>query len=222
MTPEGKKTRVSGASSSRSRPKVVARTGKTVWPPGNMAAPAPAALVSCREPGGKANLITVGWCGNINTNPPMLSISLRPERFSFGIIERTDEFVVNFPSVSIARAVDYCGVVSGRDVDKFATAGLTEAKAGGVDCPLVAECPINISCRATERVPLGSHVLILAKVLEVAVDSALVDGKGAFRIDRADLLCYAHGFYFGLSGAIGHFGWSVRKKKKHRPGRKQG
>lgn len=186
---------------------------RETWKGGNLVVPAPAALVSCQLPGGRPNLITIAWCGNVNTNPPMLSISVQPIRHSHGIIAATGEFVVNLPSRDIARAVDYCGVVSGRDVDKFAAAGLTPLGVGGVDCPAVAECPINISCRVTQRIPLGSHDMFVAEVREIAVSSRLVDSRGAFHLERAELLCYAHGHYFTLGERKGHFGWSVRKKK---------
>ncbi len=186
--------------------------GKTIWKAGNMVVPAPAALVSCALPDGTPNLITIGWCGNINTNPPMLSISIRPERYSYGIIEQSGEFVCNLPSLAIAREVDYCGVVSGRDIDKFAQTGLTPFAMEGVGCPAVVECPINIACKVKQVMALGSHSLFLAEVVEVAVNDACVDRTGKFRLDQAGLLCYAHGFYYGLGDLVGHFGWSVRKK----------
>lgn len=185
---------------------------KAVWKPGNLVVPAPAALVSCRAPDGRANLITVAWCGNVNSTPPMLSISVQPIRYSHPILAETGEFVLNLPSVGQARAVDYCGVVSGRDVDKFVATGLTPLDMDGTACPGVAECPINISCRVTQRVELGSHDLFLALITGVSVDAELMDGTGRFRIERAKLLCYAHGFYFSLGERMGHFGWSVRKK----------
>ena len=197
-------------------PRDASAIAKTVWKAGNLVVPAPAALVSCQDPGERPNLVTIAWCGNINTNPPMLSISVRPERHSYGIICRTGEFVLNLPSVAQARAVDYCGVASGRDVDKFAETRLTPVAVGGVDCPAVAECPIAISCVVTERIELGSHVLFLAKVAEMTVSSRLIDKSGRFHLDRADLLCYAHGHYFSLGARQGHFGWSVRKKKPRR------
>lgn len=185
---------------------------KEVWKAGNMVAPAPAALVSCRRGDERPNLITVAWCGNVNSDPPMLSVSIRPSRHSHAIIEETGEFVVNIPSVDQGRAVDYCGVVSGRDVDKFAETGLTPLAMAAVACPGVEECPVNIACRVERTVPLGSHVMFLATVLEVAADSRLMDGKGGFKLERAGVLCYAHGHYFGLGKRLGHFGWSVRKK----------
>lgn len=189
---------------------------RTLWRAGNLVLPAPAALVSCQAPGSRPNLITVAWCGNINSDPPMLSVSIRPSRHSHGILVETGEFAVNIPSVAQARAVDYCGVVSGRDVDKFAATGLTPAPAGKAACPLAVECPVSLVCRLVDRKPLGSHDLFLAEVTEVSVRADLVDAEGGFRVERADLLCYAHGFYFSLGKRLGHFGWSVRKKAERR------
>lgn len=186
------------------------------WKPGNLVVPAPAALVSCQSPEGPPNLMTVAWCGNINSEPPMLAVSIRPGRHSHAIIRETGEFVLNIPSVALARAVDYCGVVSGRDVDKFEAMGLTPVAARGVACPAVTECPIAIACRVTERLPMGSHDLFLAKVVDVAVHADLVDADGRFRLEEANLLCYAHGHYFSLGDRLGYFGWSVRKRKNAR------
>ena len=204
------------AGAARRRPRPVGQhdhdAGKMVWKPGNLVIPAPAALVSCMGRDGKSNLITVAWCGNVNSSPPMLSISVRPIRHSHAILVESGEFVVNIPAVQQAQAVDYCGVVSGRDIDKFASTGLTPAPAGKVACPLVAECPVNISCRIEQRHSLGSHDLFLAMVEEVAVDSRLMDASGRFLVERANFLCYAHGFYFSLGSRQGHFGWSVRKR----------
>lgn len=187
---------------------------KTVWKPGNIVVPAPAALVSCQGKDGKANLITIAWAGNINSEPPMLSISVRPERHSYGLIVESGEFVVNLPGQDIAKAVDLCGVVSGRNVDKWEEAGLTPCKMNAVACPGVAEAPINIACRVTQRIPLGSHDMFLATVEEVIVSSKLIDDSGRFQLEKADLLCFAHGDYYGLGKKGGHFGWAVRKKKR--------
>lgn len=188
-------------------------TEKSAWKPGNLVLPAPAALVSCQTPGERPNLITIAWCGNINTNPAMLSVSIRPGRHSHAIISGTGEFVVNLPPARLAWAVDYCGVVSGRDVDKYAAAKLTPVAVDGVSCPGVSECPINIACRTERVIPLGSHDLFLARVLGVSVDAALIDKNGRFHLEKANLLCYAHGHYFTLGERRGHFGWSVRRRE---------
>jgi flavin reductase (DIM6/NTAB) family NADH-FMN oxidoreductase RutF len=191
---------------------------KTSWKPGNVLSPAPAVLVSC---GGtqawKPNLLTIAWTGNVCSDPPMLSISVRPERYSYAIIEAEREFVVNVPSLRFARAVDWCGVVSGRNVDKFAAAGLTPAPALKVQSPIVLECPLNIECRVRHSLPLGSHTLFVAEVLAVQASVALIDAKGRLCLEKGGLLAFAHGQYFALGRCIGHFGFSVRKHKKSYP-----
>jgi len=188
---------------------------KQSWKPGNVLSPAPPVLVSCGGmQGWKPNLITIAWAGNVCSDPPMLSISVRPERYSFEIIRTTREFVVNVPSLKQARAVDWCGVVSGRSEDKFAGAGLTPAAALKVRPPIVLECPLNIECRVKESLELGSHTMFLAEVVAVQVSSDLVDGKGRLRLEKCGLLAFAHGEYFVLGRRIGKFGFSVRKRSR--------
>jgi flavin reductase (DIM6/NTAB) family NADH-FMN oxidoreductase RutF len=205
-----------GANSKRERraPREL-KGGKFSWKPGNMLSPVPVVLASC---GGtkswKPNLITIAWIGSVCSDPPMLSISLRPERHSYDIIKTTGEFVVNVPSLDQARATDWCGVVSGRDTDKFAATGLTPAPALKVACPIVRECPLNIECRVRRSLPLGSHTLFLADVVAVQVSASLVDSKGRLNLQEAGLMAFAHGHYFALGRHIGHFGFSVRKRKK--------
>lgn len=187
---------------------------KHFWKPGNVLSPAPAVLVSCGAARGfKPNLITVAWAGNVCSEPPMLSISLRPERYSHDIIEATREFVVNVPSLGQARAVDWCGVVSGRNEDKFTAAGLTPAPALKVGCPIVRECPLNIECRVRKSLELGSHTLYVAEVVAVQVTAALVDVRGRLRLEKGGLLAFAHGQYFALGRCIGRFGFSVQRRK---------
>jgi flavin reductase (DIM6/NTAB) family NADH-FMN oxidoreductase RutF len=187
---------------------------KVRWKPGNLVNPAPAALVSCVGADGAANLITIGWCGNINSTPPMLSISVRPERHSHRMIVETGEFVVNLAGKKMARAVDYCGVVSGRDRDKWSDCALTPFAMENVACPGVAEAPISIGCKVTKTISLGSHDMFVATVEEVAVNAELIDAGGKFLLDKANLLCFAHGDYYTLGERTGYFGWSVRKKSK--------
>jgi flavin reductase (DIM6/NTAB) family NADH-FMN oxidoreductase RutF len=190
---------------------------KQSWKPGNMLMPVPAVLVSCGGTGEwKPNLITIAWVGSVCTNPPMVSISVKPSRHSHGIIGATREFVVNVPSESEAKALDRCGVVSGRDTDKFAATGLTPAPALKVGCPIVRECPLNIECRVRKSLGLGSHTLFLAEVVAVQVTAGLVDAKGRLRIERAGLLSFAHGHYFALGRHLGHFGFSIRKRPAHK------
>jgi len=193
------------------------RIEKQSWKPGNVLYPAPPVLVSC---GGtqkwKPNLITIAWAGNVCSDPPMLSISVRPERYSHEIIRTTRELVVNVPSAGQARAVDWCGVVSGRDGDKFSGAGLTPAPALKVSPPIVLECPLNIECRVRESLELGSHTMFVAEVVAVQVSSDLMDNKGRFRLDKCGLLSFANGQYFSLGRRIGRFGFSVRKRRDAR------
>lgn len=189
---------------------------KTVWKPGNLVMPVPAALASCGLPGEAPNLITLAWTGNVNSEPAMLFVSIRPSRYSYDIVKTTGEFVLNIPSAAQARAVDYCGVTSGRDVDKFAETGFTPIEVKGASCPGVAECPVNISCKVVDSRLLGSHEMFLARVEAVTVSSALIDRTGKFRIEKTDALAYAHGTYFSLGKALGTFGYSVRKRKPRR------
>jgi flavin reductase (DIM6/NTAB) family NADH-FMN oxidoreductase RutF len=191
---------------------------KQSWKPGNILSPVPAVLVSCGGTRGwKPNLITIAWAGNVCSEPPMLSISIRPERYSYEIIETTREFVVNVPSLRQAKAVDWCGVVSGRSEDKFAGAGLTPAAALKVQCPIVLECPLNIECRVQESMKLGSHTMFVAQVVAVQVSSELMDAKGRLLLEKGGLLAFAHGRYFALGRCVGRFGFSVQKRKKPNP-----
>lgn len=193
---------------------------KVSWKPGNVLAPVPVVLVSCGGTGEfRPNIITIAWTGTVCSDPPMLSISVRPERYSYDIIAAGGEFVVNLPSVAQTRITDWCGVVSGRDHDKFAECGLTAAPAAKVACPIIAECPVSIECRVTRCLELGSHHMFLADVLAVQVTADLIDAKGKFRVDQAGLIAYGLGHYFPLGPAIDHFGFSIRRKKTgRRPG----
>lgn len=212
----GKSVTGQGKSSRRtppSGPAPVQDHAKQSWKPGNVLAPVPVVLVSCAGQGEAApNLITIAWCGTVCSDPAMLSISVRPERHSHGLIVDSGEFVVNLPTVAQTRITDWCGVVSGRDHDKFAEAGLTAAPAEKVGCPIVKECPVNIECRVTRRLPLGSHDLFLAEVVAVQVSAHLIDARGKFRLDQAGLIAYGLGHYFTLGRAIDHFGFSIRKR----------
>ncbi len=189
------------------------------WKGAALLNPAPPVLVSCGRADGtgpRPNLITVAWCGTVCSAPPMLSISLRPERYSYGIIKEGGVFCVNLPTRALAKAVDWCGVKSGRDVDKFAAMGLTAAPATAVDTVLLAESPVNLECRVTQLLPLGSHDLFLAEVAAVDVDESLLDAHGKLHLEKADLLAYCHGAYYTLGKRLGGFGWSVRKRPKAR------
>jgi flavin reductase (DIM6/NTAB) family NADH-FMN oxidoreductase RutF len=178
--------------------------------------------VSCGESEQEYNLFTVAWTGTVCTNPPMCYISVRPERHSYDIIKRTGEFVINLTTASLARATDWCGVRSGRDYDKFSEMGLTAEPAAVVSAPVVGESPVSIECRVRQVIELGSHDMFLADVVNVLVDEQYINPEtGKLELDRAEIITYSHGEYFRLGEMIGHFGWSVRKKKKH-PVRKGG
>lgn len=190
---------------------------KEIWKAGNMVYPLPAVMVSCGRKGERPNILTVAWTGTVCTNPAMVYISVRPERFSYNIIRETGEFVINLTTKKLARATDYCGVRSGRDVDKFKEMHLTAAPAEYVAAPLIGESPVNIECRVTEVRELGSHHMFLAEVLCVHVDSSYMDEKGKFELNRTGLLAYSHGEYLELGKKLGTFGYSVRKKKSNTP-----
>lgn len=186
---------------------------RQVWRGSTLLDPEPPVLVSC-GPAERPNLITVGWCGTVCTQPPMLSVSIRPERYSYGLIKESGVFVVNLPTEPLTRAVDWCGVKSGRDVDKFAALGLHAAPAAQVDTVLLEESPVNLECRVTQVLPLGSHDLFLAKVVAVQVDERLLDENGKLCLGRAKLIVYSHGEYLALGRRLGTFGYSVRKKRR--------
>lgn len=187
--------------------------GKQSWKAGNMLNPVPAVMVSVADEAGRPNIITVAWAGTVCTNPPMVSISVRPSRYSYDIIASTGEFVINLTNEKLANACDYCGVVSGRDVDKFKKTGLTPLAVEHVRAPGIAESPVNIACRVKEQMDLGSHTMFVAEVLGVTVDDAYLDETGRFDINGTGLIMYSHGEYFALGKKLGTFGYSVRKKK---------
>ena len=186
---------------------------KQIWKPGNMIYPLPAVMVSCQREGEKPNIITVAWTGTVCTNPPMVYISVRPQRYSYDILDETGEFVINLTTKELARATDYCGVRSGRDVDKFKETGLTAVEATKVKAPLIAEAPVNIECRITEKKELGSHHMFLAEVLAVHVDEKYLDENGKFQLNKSGLIAYSHGEYLDLGKEIGTFGYSVKRIK---------
>ncbi len=185
---------------------------KQEWKPGNMLYPVPAVMVSCAKPGQKPNIITVAWAGTICSDPVMLSISVRKERFSHEIISETGEFVVNLTTKDLCRAADFCGVRSGRDVDKFKEMKLTPLKSSRISAPGIAESPVNIECRVVEVKELGSHDMFIARVEAVTVDERFMDESGRFKLDDARLVAYSHGEYFELGEKIGKFGFSVAKR----------
>ena len=187
---------------------------KQIWKPGNMLYPIPAVMVSCARPQEKPNIISIAWAGTICSSPAMVSISVRPERYSYSILRETGEFVINLVTEDLVRAADYCGVKSGREVDKFQEMKLTPCPSEKLAAPGILESPVNIECKVTEVKPLGSHDLFLAEVLSVSVDEAYLDETGKFHLNDTRLVSYSHGEYFGLGKKLGSFGYSVRKKKK--------
>lgn len=186
--------------------------GKQHWKPGNMLNPVPAVMVSVTDKEGKSNIITVAWAGTVCTNPPMVSISVRPSRYSYQILEETGEFVINLTNESLVKACDYCGVVSGRDVNKFAKTGLTPIPMEHVHAMGIDESPVNMECKITEKRELGSHTMFIAEVVGVTVDDRYMDETGKFHINESGLVMYSHGEYFALGKKLGKFGYSVKKK----------
>lgn len=194
--------------------------GKRRFKPGNMLYPVPAVLVSVADSEGKANLFTAAWAGTVCTNPPMLSVSVRPERYSYHMMRETGEFVINLTTEAMAFATDYCGVRSGRDTDKWKDTGLTKERAAVVKAPLVKESPVNLECRVVRVDELGSHHMFLAEVVSVDVDEAYMDEKDTFHLSASKPLAYSHGRYYGLGKELGTFGYSVRKAAKpQKPGK---
>ena len=185
---------------------------KSIWKPGNMLYPVPAVMVTTVDKDGRDNIITLAWAGTINSDPPMLSISVRKERFSHHMLMETGEFVVNLATEKLTKAMDFCGVRSGRDMDKFEETGLTRMTAEKVAAPRIGESPVCLECKVRQVIELGSHDVFLADIVAVQVDDQYLDEKGKFHLNDAKLVAYSHGTYFGLGKEIGTFGYSVRKK----------
>jgi len=188
--------------------------GKQIWKPGNMLYPIPAVMVSCGREGEVPNIITIAWAGTICSSPAMVSISVRPERYSYDIIKETGEFVINLVNDKLVYAADYCGVKSGREVDKYKEMKLTAYPSQMIKAPGIQESPVNIECRVTEIKQLGSHDMFLAEVVSVSVDENYMDEKGKFHLNDTGLVTYSHGEYFELGKKLGSFGYSVRKKDR--------
>lgn len=185
---------------------------KLTWKPGTMVYPVPAVMVTCGNKEIGENIITIAWTGTVCTNPPMCYISVRKQRYSYDLIKDTGEFVINLTTKDLVKATDYCGVKSGRDVDKFKEMNLTSIPATKVSAPLIEESPLNIECKVTEIKELGSHDMILAEVLAVNVDENLIDENGKMHLDWSNPITYSHGTYYDLKSQLGTFGYSIRKK----------
>ena len=189
--------------------------GKELWKPGNMVYPLPAVMVSCADKEGHDNIITIAWTGTICTNPAMLYISVRPTRYSYHLIRESGEFVVNLTTKDLVKATDWCGVRSGRDVDKWSEMHLTRGNARTLSyAPIIEESPVNIECQVVKVEELGSNHMFLAKVTGVQVDDRFMQDNGKFALNKTGLLAYSHGEYFDLGKSLGTFGYSVKKKKK--------
>ncbi len=194
--------------------------GKQSWKPGNMLYPLPVVLVSAADEEGNTNVLTVAWAGTVCSDPPMVSVSIRPERYSYRMIKETGEFVINLTTEELAYATDYCGVVSGRDADKFKNVHLTPVKGDVVKAPLIKESPVNIECIVKDIKSLGSHDRFIAQGAAVQVDEKYMDTKNKFHLEDAHPIVYSHGIYMSLGKKIGTFGYSVRKGPNPRGGRK--
>lgn len=192
---------------------------KVSFKPGALLAPVPPAMISCGTEE-SANIITVAWTGIVNTLPPMTYISIRPERYSYNIIKESGEFVINLTTEKLARAADWCGARTGAKFDKFKELSLTKEPSVHLSCPMVGESPISFECKVKEILHFGSHDMFIASIVGMNIDESLIDEKGRINIDNAGLCAFAHGEYFALGKKLGGFGFSVRKKKPHKGGRK--
>lgn len=191
------------------------RNGKRVLRAGNMLNPTPVVMVSCGDTVDEYNIITVAWTGTLCSDPPLCYISVRPSRHSYGIIQRTGEFVINLVSQELAAVADWCGVRSGKDYHKFMETGLTPVRGTKVTAPMIKEAPVSLECKVQKVVPLGTHDMFVAEVLAVHADDALFNRKtDALELQRANLVTYSHGHYYNLGKIIGKFGFSVEKKKQ--------
>jgi flavin reductase (DIM6/NTAB) family NADH-FMN oxidoreductase RutF len=189
---------------------------KISWKGGALIAPLPPVLVTCGTME-KPNVLTIAWTGILNTLPPKTYVSVRPTRYSYDLIKQSSEFVINLTTSQMVKSVDFCGVRSGREIDKFAATGFTAEKASEVSCPMIEQSPVSLECRVVDIVPLGSHDMFIADIIAVNVDDRYIDKDGKLHLERCGLVAYAHGEYFELGKKIGSFGFSVRKKgkKKH-------
>ena len=189
---------------------------KEIWKPGNMLYPLPVVMVSMADKDGKNNIITIAWAGTVCTNPPMVSISVRPERYSYPILKETGEFVINLTTKDLVYATDYCGVKSGRDVDKFKEMGLTPIAASVVRAPMIEESPVNLECLVRDVQELGSHAMFLAEVVAVHADERYMDEEHKFHLEKAEPIVYSHGAYLLCGEQLGTFGYSVRRKPERK------
>lgn len=193
---------------------------KQQWKPSTILNPVPVVMVTCADKEGKPNIITVAWTGTINSDPPMLFISVRKERYSYDMIKEKGQFAVNLVSKALTFAADFCGVKSGRDINKFEALKLTPENASKIEVPLIKESPVNIECVVRNRFELGTHDMFIAEIVAVNVDEGLLDERGKLCLEKADLICYSHGEYWSLHKSLGYFGYSVTKRKNIKRKRK--
>ncbi len=189
--------------------------GRKILAPGTLLSPLPAVMVTCGTKE-KANILTIAWTGIINTRPPMTYISVRPSRHSYGIIKESGEFVINLTTSKLVRETDFCGVRSGKDMDKAAKCGLRLEDASSVSAPIISESPLSLECRVKEICPLGSHDMFIADIVAINADERYIDSKGKINLQQAGLMAYSHGEYFSLGRKLGEFGYSVAKKQKNK------
>ncbi len=185
---------------------------KTVWKGSAVTGPVPPALVVC-GPADRPNVITVAWTGIVNSHPPLTYVSVRPERYSYGLINGTGEFTINMPTSKMARETDLCGTLTGAKTDKIARCGFSLLPSEKISVPVIAECPLSLECRVVSKTDLGSHTMFMAEILAVQVDSRLIDSKGKLNLQQAGLLAFSHGEYFALGRKCGNIGFSVTKKR---------
>ena len=186
---------------------------KQNWKPGTVLYPVPVVMVSCGSMDGEKIIITVAWTGTINSDPAMTYISLRPSRHSYDIIKQSKEFVINLVTKKLTYACDYCGVKSGKEIDKFKEMHLTAVKGAKVSAPIIYESPINIECHVKDIISLGTHDMFLGEVVNVSVSDTYLDKNGKFHFNKTNPICYSHGCYYALGEKLGSFGYSVKKKK---------
>ncbi len=186
---------------------------KELWKPGNLLYPLPVVMVSVTDGEGHDNIITVAWTGTVCSDPPMLSISVRPERYSYFMLKKTGGFVVNLVTKDLVYATDFCGVKSGRELDKFRETRLTRQSASAVKAPMIGESPVNLECQVSQVIPLGTHDMFLARIVAVHADKRYMDEKGKFHLEQAQPVVYSHGDYLLTGEKLGSFGYSVRKKQ---------
>lgn len=184
---------------------------KVDFKPGNMLYPLPAVMVSCSDGAGNDNILTIAWAGTICSDPAMVSISVRKSRHSYEMIKQTGEFIINLTTEDLTFATDYCGVTSGKDVNKWEKCNLTKVPGSVVNVPYIAESPVAIECKVKSVTELGTHDMFVAEVVAVHVDDKYMDEKGAFHLEDANPLVYSHGRYYSMGEELGKFGYSIKK-----------